>query len=258
VKNILNLTEEKLIITPGHTLSFIEKEDEIYAYLGQVDWSKIELWKGKDLYSLKFEKLVIPDKRWATAIKDKDSEDIYIFCTGHRDSKIDIYKYQDIYLYKSNNGIDFSFVKTIVWGSAPFQVYLNGMFNLFYHRKDDGVHQILVKAANKIENIDIAQEIVVIEIPIRSVDEALSAPSVIYLNNKYYMLCEYRENGGPWTTVLYESDNIFSNWKLIEMVYNNWRACAFHYLLKNKYYVTYSVLNGNIWSMAIQEADINA
>jgi len=251
MKSFVDLSEERVIIPRGHTLSLVEYNNELFAYKGGVRFKSIELYKGKDIYSLKLYGTVIRNKRWAVAFVEENI--VNLFCTYHTNYKADIFKYQNIYWYTSEDGFSFTEKGKVVDGSAPWICKFSGQYYLYFHRKTDLTHDILVKRSDNIKDISKAKERVIISMKITDKKEALSAPSIVCIDKIYWMVCEYETKKDPWVTVLYRSESAFGPFNLCGTLMRNGRACAFQYILGNKYILTYSVCKGKRWNISAKE-----
>ncbi|MDR3626073.1 MAG: hypothetical protein P4L45_04540 [Ignavibacteriaceae bacterium] len=76
--------------------------------------------------------------------------------------------------------------------------------------------------------------------------DLVAAPSIVYFNNKYYLLVESRIIGrwdDKWVTLGYESNKPDGKYKLLANdppVLHDGDACAFEYVFNNQLYVFYS------------------
>ena len=243
-----NLTQEKIIINKGHTISIIHRNGQIYGYIGEVDFSNISLYKGKDIYSLKKDKVLFPDRRWATILDDGES--IHLFCTYHKNNKDDLFKFQNIYWYMSADSINFTPKCVITDGSAPWIMKEGNIYYLFYHRKTDLTHDILVKQTRDIFHLYEAQELTVGTCPITNQDYAWSAPSIVKIDNIYWMTTEVRLGNEPWRTIVGYSNDILGPYHTYRELLYGWRACCFQYIINRRLQILYSIRKNNNWKLA--------
>lgn len=254
MKEFIKSLPERKIISSGHTLSLLEVDDKLFAYKGEVNFKGISLYVGDDINSLQPKGQILKNRRWAVSIVDNDI--VYLFCTYHKNYKPDIFKYQDIYCYSSNDGILFETLGIFTTGSAPCIWKHAGTFFLYYHRKTDNSHDILLRMSPSVLELKDSPEIKVISIPITNKNEALSAPSIFKKADIFYMLCEYRTGSNQWSTVLYKSNSPIEFFKYEGVVLDNNRACAFQHLINDKYILTYSVKINNIWGICLKGDNI--
>jgi hypothetical protein len=234
---------EKLILPIGHTMSFISIGDEIFAYVGHVKFDGIDLYCGKSLYDLKPAGRILSSRRWGI-VRKQNCGSVIMFCARSMNRK-DIYRDQKIMMYSSPNGIDFNMELEITDGSAPW-ICVDGETNyLFFHRNTGLEHQILFRKSNSIYELGAAVDNVLISSPIW---KTLSAPSIININRKYYMLLEYQEirkkSRSPWRTLLYSSDSIDGEYAPVGVLLTNDRACAFQYMIDGKLHILFSKRTG--------------
>ena len=225
-----DLSEPKLLFETGHTLSLTQFKDSIYGFLGQVGFEKIEVYKGKDLFTL--EKVcVLEGCRWGSAISFGGKIRLYFTRQSHRLPHINPYLFQTIYSVDSTNGLDYSSPQKVVDGSAPFICNLEG-YPLLFHKRFP--HRILLNNQVIINSFKV-----------------LSAPSLVYVDGSYLLTCEARSKKVPWHTVLYESKDL-KHWKLTDNSFLE-GPCAFQHMMNGKYVVTYSVPNGKNWQIMMRE-----
>ena len=253
MKEFIRLSEEKNVFESGHTLSLIQRDNDIYAYKGEADFSKIELWSGKNIYNLEYSNLVFNNMRWATITQYRDVT--YLCCTERRGNYPDTFKYQNIHVYVTYDHIEYNSLPFVIDGSAPWLYHRDNITHLYFHRKTNDKHLILVKRwySFEIDSIGDAKEHIILESPLT---HTLSAPSVIYWNGLFWMMCEscnYSDKG-YWETVLYVSDNPIRNYVFHSVVLTDNRACAFQHIINNRYILTYSTMRDNgIWKLCAKE-----
>jgi beta-xylosidase len=78
-----------------------------------------------------------------------------------------------------------------------------------------------------------------------SSSDKIAAPSITYMNKKYYLLVEAITAGkwnNRWVTLAYESKTIDGKYREVSNnpVLSNNDACAFQYIFDNQLYVFYS------------------
>lgn len=250
----MRLGEERELISPGHTLSLIKFGDQIYGYLGYVLFKGVNILSGPSPYQLKHVKNgFLKGIRWGSAIAD--SKKVYLFFTERRligrVPFISPYKYQNVYVLESTDGINFAKKRFILNGSAPFIWKKEGEFYLFYHRRQGDRHIILCRIGHSIEDLfskNTCREDVLL---ISHIGETLSAPSVCEINGKIWMTLERREGDQPWQTVLYVGGCVTDLRRHSVLIEEG--ACAFQHLLGDQFILTYSVKEGKFWKIMCKE-----
>ena len=251
-----NQWDDKLV----HTLSIIESpydnEYKYWGYYGLDNYNEKNSSKKKAglIFSNDLKKWIkYPDNpiindncRWPTAIT-QDSR-VYLFYAQYNtagDSRI--------VMQSAGDGIHFNNLTEIVaykkgeQNQNPFIYYnLNDRFYyLFYYngteRNNTDKHwNIMYKKAKNIDEIQNSKPVLLI-----TSKETMAAPSVVFYNNKYYLLVEEYQNRHKmdrWVTNAFYAHQIDGRYKRVENnpVLADNDACALQYLLNNKLYVTYS------------------
>ena len=230
---------------PGHTLSLIIREGYFLGYKGEVYWEGITVLKGGDLMSLK-EVNFMDGLRWGSAIGCNGK--VYLFCTKQSKKDSNPWRYQDIYLYESGDGINFSEVGKFTSGSAPFIYRQNGKYHLFYHEREP--HRILLRTAKEIKQIRNAKPIELIKSKY-----IISAPSVCHFNGYYWLTCERRLKGRDWDTPLFKGKNFYS-FVIHEDPLLDKRACAFQHIFGDRLILTSSFKRCRVWWLMLMEGRI--
>lgn len=241
--------EEVELLREGHTMSVVSAHDTLFAYKGNVDFSAIELLTGNSLDALQSRGTVLRNRRWASVLHDGSM--FHLFCTFHRNNRSDLFKYQDIYQYRSRDGVSFEGGSVVAEGSAPCITRENGIYRLFYHRKRES-HDILVRTAENIGDLTGVPERILVSVPITAELPALSAPSVMRIGNRWYMLCEFRKGDDPWKTIWYWADSIDGPYTYGGLFMDGWRACAFLHEIGGKPLVLYSRRREGIWNISMR------
>lgn len=252
--------EERKLISPGHMLHMVQWNNEFLAYLGMVSFEGIYLWRGPDVYSLKpcLEEPVIPNMRTATVVVVKKR--IHLFCAGKIGAeKKDIFRYQDIWHFESTNGKNFKKVGRIAFGSAPFIFSHQNRFYLYFHRRTDNHHQILLRSSSAVTGLETAEEILLVE---RT--NSFSVPSMCCYGNIFLLTCE-ELIGDEWVTVLFKGT--FPTGPFIEAPEHLMRApCVYQHFFGNRCFLTYSkksmegpwelwIREGELWDVSFAEKE---
>jgi 2-polyprenyl-3-methyl-5-hydroxy-6-metoxy-1,4-benzoquinol methylase len=244
--------EERKLITPGHMLHMVQWNNEFIAYLGMVSFEGIYLWRGPDIYSLKpcLEGPVIPNMRTATVVVIKKT--IHLFCAGKIGAeKKDIFRYQDIWHFESRDGKNFKKIGRITSGSAPFIFSHQNRFYLYFHRRTDKQHQILLRSSSTVTGLATAKETQLVR---RT--SSFSVPSMCCYGNIFLLTCE-ELIGDEWVTVLFKG--VSPTGPFIEAAEHLMPVpCVYQHLFGNRCFLTYSKksMEGQ-WELWIREGEIS-
>jgi hypothetical protein len=249
-KFINSLSEEKLLCSTGHTLGIAQFKNKIYAYRGFPFFERIDLLVCDGIGSLELKGTVLGNRRWAIPYVCEDT--MYLFCTSSRGYESTIYTYQDIILYKSNDGKIFTDGVIIADGSAPWIAkFDNKVYYFYYHTVTDSTHYIHVRGgADTLEGAVNSPTNTLIKMEKGAIGNTLSAPSVIKFGGMYHMLCEYMSSKDTWKTEMFISRYPDKNFVYYDTLLSDYRACAFQYILNGTYYLLYSrFIEGSGWDL---------
>lgn len=211
----------------------------LLGYLGHVYFEGIDLCVGK-IHRLENRGRIINNRRWATAIVDNNK--ISLFCSK---SIADLWRVQEILRYESNDGINFKEVEKIADGGCQFIWQYLGRYYLYFHRRSNERHHILVKSSPSIEGLKDADEILLLDS-----SDTLSAPSMAHIGD-FWLTCEWRHNG-RWYTVAYKADSPLGPFARLPQPLFSERACALQHIFENHYIITYSKQTGNRWDLRVR------
>jgi len=242
------LSEEKVLFEHGHTLSLIKIKDEFLGYLGHIDFSKIEIFRGKDIYNM--EKVgEIPNVRWGSTIRIYNGEIIRLYFTKQdllsKLPFVNPCRSQTIYFMGGVSGLFNKgplYRQKVERASAPFAFRdKTGRLALACHKRDP--HQILVfMPEGPLEILNFGKQIV-------------SAPSIAYFRDQYWLTCEYRITHGNWRTMLYSGTQL-NSLKLVSINFLLNTACAFQHLFGERYVLTYSKQTKEGWKLCAREGKL--
>lgn len=244
----LELSQERKLMSPGHMLSIVQWKEQFWAYLGMVQFQGIYLWRGHDIYSLEpySEKPVIKNRRTASAIIADGKVNLFCAKKGGKE-KGDIFRYQKILRYDSVDGIHFREIEKITDGSAPFIFRHGKSYYLYFHRRTDELHEILVRSGGTLEELKGSQEI---QLATRM--ESFSVPSMAYFHGKFWLTCEELVEK-EWITVIFKGDNPTGPFIQLSQVLLR-APCAYQHIFGDRYILTYSKqLSGVIWNIRVKE-----
>lgn len=248
----LNLSRERKLLRPGHTLSIVQWKDQFWVYVGRVLFEGIYLWQGDDIYSLKphSEKPVIKDRRTASAIITDGKVNFFCARKKGRQGK-DVFRYQEILRYDSVDGIHFREVEKITNGSGPFIFRYGQRYYLYFHRRTDKLHEILVRTSKTLEGLKGSKEI-----QLAKRERSFSLPSIAYFHENFWLTCEELiEN--KWITVIFKGDNPTGPFIDLQKVLVK-APCASQYIFDNRYILAYSKkrLWKEDWDIRIKEGKL--
>ena len=231
-----------------HTLQIVDANFSGHRFWGYYchPWIGIGLaWSDDLIHWTKYEENpILPSGRWPSVVYLNDS--FFMFYTFDYD------KDSGIRLAISKDGIHFVDQKVIIKPEVgkrnqnPF-IFRNpkdGKFYLYYYHgenKPSWIWEIRVRVANKLSELDKGQDFLVC-----SWDKTLAAPSVVYLNGKYYLTCETYEDD-VWKTVAFYSDDPISGFKECSNspILSNDEACAMQYIINNTLVLFWSKLSSD-------------
>lgn len=247
MNDFIKLGEEHTIISPGHMLSIVKWHSKFLGYLGMVHFEGIYLLEGNGIFDLELslDSPIIKGRRTPSAIVIDDK--VHLFCArklGH--SKKDIYKNQQIEYWISNDHTKFKRIKGIADGSAPFIFPYDGEYYLYFHRRTDNLHEILVRHSPYIDKLDTAPEIKLLE---RS--HSFSVPSISYRNNVFWLTCEEKIDK-EWQTVLFKSNSPIKSFSLVRTLLDT--PCVYQHNINGWYFITYSRQTPKGWDIRIKKA----
>ncbi len=243
-KDFVELGEERKLFDEGHNLSIVEWQSKRIGYLSQVGFDGIRVCYLAPQFELAGTP-VIPKRRTATAVVVNDI--VHLFCARKTGlNRKDIYKYQKIEHWVSNNAVSFGKVEDITDGSAPFIFSYNGVYFLYFHRRMENNHKILVRCSKSIDGLKDGREVLLLQ-----ANHSFSMPSVVYMNGWFWLTCE-EMLGSSWRTVLYKSKNPMSLFDEVGELID--APCVYQHLINNRYFITYSRKEGDKWSMWMREA----
>ena len=258
-----------------HTLSVIELNKDGYKYWGWFGLNSgrgIGLARSKDLvHWTKYEKNPLwQNARWPSVLKNADPahpDVLYFAITRDYDTPS-----SRIVLATSTDGIHLTEVKNLVNPADKernqnpnlFRDPVSGKFFLTYYRgNDDNYFDIVSKSADRIEDIDSAQEKVLMH-----TTETVAAPTLVYIprngaNGKgiYYLATEVypgrysATDKGVWQVKVFYSDK--PDGKFVPTddnpVQSDERACLFQHIFNGKFYGYQSHLNHatDKWEMEV-------
>jgi len=248
---MLEFSESKVLFDIGHTLSLIKRCGTFIGYLGHVDFDRIDIYTGHNLYNMR-KAGELKGYRWGSAVVHNGK--VFMFCTRQAFLSslplVNPYKYQSVFLLESKDGIIFEDKGKVLDGSAPFIWEDKGLFYLFFHRRNP--HRIMFRRALSPKGIN---ENFVSEL-IADFVNTLSAPSLVCLNGEYLLTCEFRRGCGNWQTILFKGNDL-SELKKVKNPFLFDGACAFQHIFGDRYVLTYSVPNDNgDWRLMVKEAEI--
>jgi hypothetical protein len=248
---MIGLSEPKMLFKRGHTLSLIKHHDKFFGYLGHVLFSGVDIYSGPSVYSM--EKVgSLKGRRWGSAIVKDDR--VFLFATQQkmlsRVPFVNPYEHQQIFLLESDDGKTFGAPKKVLDGSAPSIYEENGSFYLFFHRRNP--HRILFRKASDPRDMSVKSD----SLLLTDVENTLSAPSLAFFDNTYWLACEFRRKSEAWKTVLFKSKTL-SNFQLQKEPLLENGACAFQHIFGDRYVLTYSEPDGKGgWKMMINESQL--
>lgn len=238
----VKLSGERELFSSGHTLSLVEHGKGFLGYKGEVLFEGVSLLKGKNIDSLS-EVGFIEDVRWGSAVEV--SGNVYLFCAKQSKADSNPWRYQDIHLYHSKDGINFKSCGKVTEGSAPFIYYDDLQFHLFYHLRNP--HRILCRSSNIPFNLSFTPANLILKR-----DYTISAPSICYFNRSYWLTCERRMEGKDWDTPLFKGKD-FNDFKIVKDPLLDARACTFQHLFGKRLILTYSAIRNGVWKIFVRE-----
>lgn len=240
-----------MLFERGHTLSLIKHNNTYFGYLGHVLFSGVDIYSGPSIYSM--EKIgSLKGRRWGSAIVKDDK--VFLFATRQKLLShvpfVNPYEHQHIFLLESDDGKTFDAPKKVLDGSAPFIYEEKGSFYLFFHRRNP--HRILFRQASDPRDISVKSD----SLLLTDVENTLSAPSLAFFDNAYWLACEFMRKGEAWKTVLFKSRTLSDFQLQKESLLEN-GACAFQHIFDNRYILTYSEPDGKGgWKMMVKESQL--
>jgi len=246
----VELGEEYTVASPGHTLSIVNWHGQLRGFLGLVNFEAIHLWRGQR--ALPHQEInpdlepIITKRRTASAIVVDNK--LHLFCARKAGfNRKDIFRCQQIEHWVSDDTWGFKKVRTITDGSAPFIFSHDGVFYLYYHRRIDNLHRILVRRSEYLEGLKEA-----LEIQLAKRDSSFSVPSMASLNSKFWLTCEELVDQ-QWRTILYKGYTPTGPFESPKVLLD--APCVYQHMINGLYFITYSRKVGEDWDVRLRMAE---
>ncbi len=265
----------------NHTLSVVEMNRDGFKYWGYYGLNQgrgVGLARSNDLvHWTKYEKNPLwSNARWASAIAGADKKHpgrLYLAITRNYDTQ-----QSHIVLASTDDGIHLKELKTLVKEMpAPrnrnqnpnlFRDPASGKYYLYFYRGNDNDYfDIIVKSAAKIEDLDKAEEKILMH-----EKETVAAPTMLYVPNAsngkgvYYLATEIYPHRyanppqGEWQVKVFASSAPDGTFAALEgnPVQVGDRACLFQHIFNGRYYGYQSHLEhpSEKWVMEVLEAPL--
>jgi hypothetical protein len=266
----------------NHTLSVVELNRDGFKYWGYYGLNEgrgVGLARSNDLvHWTKYEKNPLwTDARWASVIAGADRKNpgrLYLAITRNYDTQ-----QSHIVLASTDDGIHLKELKTLVKEMpAPrnrnqnpnlFRDPVSGKYYLYFYRgNDDNYFDIIVKSAASIEDLDKADEKILMH-----EKETVAAPTMLYVPNAggpgkgvYYLATEIYPHRyanppqGEWQVKVFASAAPDGTFAPVEgnPVQVGERACLFQHIFNGRYYGYQSHLEhpSEKWVMEVLEAPL--